>query len=110
MANAKDLAAADLAMALAERDVAHGEAMRTNQSRSPDGSEVERLTKERDEARKERDAFRDALGEASAQAQGLKQEQDKSLRVAAKRADETKKEGEEAQRALARERPHSEDG
>ena len=104
LANAKDLAAADLAMALAERDVAHGEAMRTNQSRSPDGSEVERLTKERDEARKERDAFRDALGEASAQAQGLKQEQDKSLRVAAKRADETKKEGAEAQRALVQER------
>ena len=74
-------------------------------SKSPDGSEVERLTQERDEARKERDAFRDALGEgASAQAQGLKQEQDKSLRVAAKRADETKKEGAEAQRALERER------
>jgi hypothetical protein len=104
LANAKDLAAADLAMALAERDVAHGEAMRTQHSKSPDGSEVERLTKERDEARKERDAFRDALGEASAQAQGLKQEQDKSLRVAAKRADETKKEGAEAQRALVRER------
>ena len=44
------------------------------------------------------------MGEASAQAQGLKQEQDKSLRVAAKRADETKKEGAEAQRALERER------
>ena len=91
-------------MALAERDAAHGEAMRTQHSKSPDGSEVERLTKERDEARKERDAFRDALGEGVAQAQGLKQEQDKSLRVAAKRADETKKEGAEAQRALARER------
>ena len=84
LANAKDLAAADLAMALAERDVAHGEAMRTNQSRSPDGSEVERLTKERDEGG--RSATRSAIrGSGIGAGPGLKQEQDKSLRVAAKR-------------------------
>lgn len=103
LANATDLAAADLAMALAERDVAHSEAIHTTPGGRDDG-EVEQLRSERDKAREERDAFSDALGQASAQAQGLEASREKKLRVASKRADETKKDSESAQGALDQER------